>query len=96
MTKQSASMNISKHIHDMSQSEPDQSMARNEGPGMGRNMGTCRSTSISSNKAVLSSNVWSMMAVHVYKMKCRIIRTNKGGIANKDPQEYLYTNILYV
>lgn len=89
MTKQSASMNISKHIHDMSQSEPDQSMARSEGPGMGRNMGTCRSTSISSNKAVLSSNVWSKMAVHVYKMKCRIIKTNKGGIANKDPQEYL-------
>lgn len=89
MTKQSASMNISKHIHDMSQSEPDQSMARSDGPGMGRNMGTCRSTSISSNRAVLSSNVWSKIAVYVYKIKYRIIKTNKGGVANKDPQENL-------
>jgi len=48
----------------MSQSEPDQSIARNDGPGMGRTLGACLSISMSSSKAALSSKECSILPAY--------------------------------
>lgn len=58
MTTHRASMKISRQIQDKSQSDPDQSMALSEGPGMGRTKGACLSTS----RPTFSSNGCSILA----------------------------------